>query len=97
MTKSYTSLGHSNNLKSTPILLSICPPSGWGLTEEDEDGTFNDFPSKLQKVEVGLHQYWSSDQGLIIYLALSLTDVTLAVEDAYSKIVPAFADVQGDV
>ena len=85
MTKSYTSLGHSNNLKSTPILLSICPPSGWGLTEEDEDGTFNDFPSKLQKIEVGLHQYWSSDQGLIIYLALSLTDV---------NIVSNFADVE---
>ena len=84
MTKSYTSLGHSNNLKSTPILLSICPPSGWGLTEEDEDGTFNDFPSKLQKLEVGLLQYWSSDLGPIIYLALSLTDV---------KIVSTFADV----
>ena len=84
MTKSYTSLGHSNNLKSTPILLSICPPSGWGLTEEDEDGTFNDFPSKLQKLEVGLPQYLSSDLGPIIYLILSLTDV---------KIVSTFADV----
>ena len=88
MTKSYTSLGHSNNLKTTPILLSICPPSGWGLTEEDEDGTFNDFPSKLQKLEVGLLQYWSSDLGPIIYLALSLTDV---------KIVSTFADVESDV
>ena len=93
MTKSYTSLGHSNNLKSTPILLSICPPSGWGLTEEDEDGTFNDFPSKLQKLEVGLLQYWSigcfsSDLSPIIYLALSLTDV---------KIVSTFADVESDV
>ena len=83
-----TSLGHSNNPKSTPILLSICPPSGWGLTEEDEDGTFNDFPSKLQKLEVGLLQYWSSDLGPIIYLALSLTDV---------KIVSTFADVESDV
>ena len=95
MTKSYTSLGYSNNLKSTLILLSICPPSGWGLTEEDEDGTFNDFPSKLQKLEVGLLQYWSSDLGPIIYLALSFTDVTLAV--AYSKIVSTFADVESDV
>ena len=67
-----------------------------------DDGTFEEFPSKLQKLEVGLHQYWSigcssSDPGPIIYLALSLTDVTLAVKDAYSKIVPAFADVEGDV
>ena len=58
-----------------------------------DDGTFEDFPSKLQKLEVGLLQYWSIvcsslDLGPIIYLALSLTDV---------KIVSTFADVEGDV
>ena len=88
-----TSLGHSNNPKSTPILLSICPPSGWGLREEDEYSSFEDFPSKLQKVEVGLLQYWSngcfsSDLGPIIFLALSLTDV---------KIVFDFSHVESDV
>ena len=67
-----------------------------------DDGTFEDFPSKLQKLEVGLLQYYtigcfSSDLGTIICLALSLTDVTLAVEDAYSKIVSSFADVESDV
>ena len=58
-----------------------------------DDGTFEDFPSKLQKLEVGLLQYWSigcfsSDLGPIIFLALSLTDV---------KIVFNFADVESDV